>query len=130
VYFSHLVRLEIAEALKNLAVRRPPQLPAPIRQQYVLDRWTSDAAIRRRWLRFGFSQLEILLTKFQAVVEVPLSLTACARTQRLMADYGMRSYDALHAATARELRLRHFVTTDRGFIAVKALHLWLVRDDA
>src|SRR6266851_1104163 len=55
VYFSHLLRLEIAQALKNVATR-PRQLPESSRLRFQLDQWTTAPAVRRRWMRFGFSQ--------------------------------------------------------------------------
>jgi predicted nucleic acid-binding protein len=79
-------------------------------------------------MRFGFSQFDRLMGTFQDVTEVPLSLTACIQSRRIMDDYDLKSYDALHVATARALRLRNFATTDREFRVVTGLRLCLIRD--
>lgn len=127
VYFSYLLRLEIAQALKNVATR-PRQLPESLRLQFRLAQWATESAVRRRWMRFGFSQFDSLMATFQDVREIPLSLAACMQSRRIMSDYDLKSYDALHIATVRELRLRDFAATDREFRTVSGLKLWLIRD--
>ena len=128
VYCSDLLRLEIANALRNLVLRRPAQLAEPVRQRYQLTRWAADSAVRRRWMRFGCSQLAGRLGSFEAVVELPLSTAIWERSVRLMAAYDLKSNDALHVATALTHRLKHFATTDREFEGINGLQLWLIRD--
>jgi predicted nucleic acid-binding protein len=130
VYVSQLLRPEVAQALRNLAARNPRWFPPDLRRQFALDRWASSPAVRRRWLAFGLDQLEVLLALFREPIEVPVSRVVWERSIRLMADFNLKSYDAVHVATAREHRLRHFVTADREFRSVRSLRLWLTRDDS
>lgn len=53
VYFSQLLRLEIAQALRNVATRMPAQLSAHLRQQFRLDHWSIREDVRRGWMTYG-----------------------------------------------------------------------------
>jgi predicted nucleic acid-binding protein len=128
VYFSQLLRLEIAEALKNLAVRRPPQLPTGERQRYRLDDWETDTQARRRWMAFGVTQFRGFLGQFGDIIELPLDESTWQRSVQIMVRDGLRSYDAMHVATAREHGLRHFATVDRWFAGLRSPRVWLTRD--
>jgi predicted nucleic acid-binding protein len=130
VYFSQLLLLEIAEAVKNLAVRRPAQLTPNVRQRYRLDHWDTDQQVRQRWMAFGIRQFVAFLDQFAQVTELPLDEPIWRRSIRLMTQYRLRSYDALHLATARHFRLRHFATVDRWFADVRSPRIWLTRDPA
>ncbi|HEY7060014.1 MAG TPA: type II toxin-antitoxin system VapC family toxin [Chloroflexota bacterium] len=128
IYYSQLLPLEVVEAIKNLVVRRPAQLPEHLRRRYRLDDWESDRVVRQRWLAFGIRQFDAFLDQFDRVVELPLHETIWRRSIRLMSQYKLRSYDAVHLATAKEHNLRHFATVDRWFAAVTSPRIWLTRD--
>ena len=71
----------------------------------MLEAWTSVL----RALNHGVVELD------EVVDDVP----------RLMATYGLSSYDAVHAATAVRLGVRSLITIDTGFAAVPASELEL-----
>jgi predicted nucleic acid-binding protein len=130
VYFSPMLRLEVAQTLRNLVVRRPPQLPDQLRQDYGLAQWETTEDIRETWYRFGHLQLEAFFDQFRETVEVPFRLRdhTLADCHTLMVRYNLKSYDALHLAIANEQRLDHFVTADREFRGVSIPRIWLTRD--
>ena len=130
IYFSPMLRLEVAQTLRNLVVRRPSQLSDQIRQDYGLAQWETSDEIRQTWYHFGRSQLEAFLDQFRETVEIPLHLRVhtLADCQTLMVRYNLKSYDALHLAIANEQGINHFVTADREFRSVSAPRVWLTRD--
>jgi predicted nucleic acid-binding protein len=112
--------LEIAQTLRNLVLRRPPQLPDQIRHDYALAQWQTSEHVREAWYRFGHAQLEAFFDQFRETVEIPLrlrdqTLTHC---RALMVRHDLKSYDALHLAIANEQGVDHFVTADREFRGV------------
>jgi predicted nucleic acid-binding protein len=131
VVFSELTRLEFANAVAEVArsSRRRLELPGDMVKEYGLDRWSSDPGIRSHWLKFGHEELEALLNSFYAVVEVPIDDLVLANAVDMMADHDLRSYDALHIATARLQSIRHVASCDGAFInAAPLTELVLVRD--
>jgi predicted nucleic acid-binding protein len=128
VYFSQLLPLEVAEAVKNLAVRRPAQLTEDVRRLYRMDHWDADRRVRQRWMAFGIRQFVAFLDQFAQVTELPLDEAIWRRSIRLMTQYRLRSYDALHLATARDHRLQHLATVDRWFADIRSPRVWLTRD--
>ncbi len=130
VYYSQLLRLEVAQALRNLVLRRPSQLSAGIRQEYDLDQWEASAEVREAWLRFGQAQLEAFFDQFRETVEVPMRLGArtLAHCHLLMGRYNLKSYDAFHLVVANERGIGDFVTADREFRYVDTPRIWLTRD--
>lgn len=128
IHFSQLLPLEVVEAVKNLAVRRPAQLADDVRRRYRLDRWDAERVVRQRWMAFGVRQFDAFLDQFAHVTELPLNDATWRRSVRLMTRYRLRSYDALHLATARDHHLRHFATVDRWFADIQTPRIWLTRD--
>jgi predicted nucleic acid-binding protein len=129
VYFSQLLRMEIAETIKNFAVRNQgAQLPEAVREQYRLDQWTKSFDVRWRWLLYGLSQLDALLGRFTQVIELPVRANLWEDSIEIMDRWQLGSNDALHVATARHHGLRYLATTDRGLQAVTNPMIWLIRD--
>jgi len=129
VFFSQIARYELAHlawCLASPADRR--QLPTDIIQSYGLDYWESNMLVRQRWLNTVNQDFETLLSMFQEVYEIPIRERYWANALNIMSYYNLRSYDALHLATARDLRIRDFATCDRQFESVDNLDLILVRD--
>jgi predicted nucleic acid-binding protein len=130
VYFSQLLRLEIAQALKNVATRKPAQLSEPLRQQFQLHDWNTREDVRRRWMTHGQGQLEAFIGQFVEVVELPLDRVTWDRSIDLMCRYPFKSYDAAHVATAIQYSVQHLATTDREYLVVQNPRIWLIRDPA
>jgi predicted nucleic acid-binding protein len=130
VYFSQLLRLELVETLKNLVVRRPAQLPTSVRRQHRLDDWEADARVRRRWMTFGVNQFRAFLRQFEDAIELPLDEETWERSIEIMIRHKIRSYDAMHVATARAHGLRHLATVDRWFSGIRSPRIWLTRDSS
>jgi predicted nucleic acid-binding protein len=129
VYFSQVLRLELASGLRRLATTQT-NLPAAVRQRYQLDDWGRDSQVRQRWLAFGMREFEVFLGQFEEVLEVPLSLGACQRSVAIMARDGLNAFDALHVATADELGLQAFAAADDDFKRCGHLRFQLIRDPA
>ena len=130
VYFSQLLRLEIAQTLQNFAARnKGAQLPESVRRQHDIGQWTTSFEVRWRWLLHGLNRLNALLARFAHTVELPIQARLWEDSIELMARWQLGSNDALHVATARAYGLRYFATTDRGFRDVPTPMIWLIRDD-
>jgi predicted nucleic acid-binding protein len=129
-YYSQLLLLELAQAFRNLVVRRPPQLPETIRNQHQLEQWAQSGEVRQAWLAFGHAQLESFLDQFRQTVELPIRLRqeSLSHCHTLMVRYDLKSYDAYHLVTANEYGLNDFATADREFQNVKMPRVWLTRD--
>jgi len=69
------------------------------------------------------------LRQFEEAFELPLQGATWARAVEVMERYDLKSYDAIHIATAQERGLLDCATMDRDFEAIHALTLWLARDD-
>lgn len=112
VYFNRLLELELMDALLWLALK---------------ERWGKDEARYRRHdgrakkrakrlMTEGADAWEVLLSAFSwAVVEVEEVMPL---VRDLMGDCGLRSYDAVHVATAMTLDVHAVVTSDAGFAGV------------
>ncbi len=81
-------------------------------------------------MTFGLRQFGALLSLFIDVIEVPISHTIWIRSVGLMRSHDFKSYDAIHLATARNNRLKTFVTADREFTRYEGLRVWLARDNS
>lgn len=128
VYFSQILRLEIAETVRKLATK-PDRLPPDVRRNYQLDRWGQDFLVRQRWMSAGLAQFEAFLAQFTEVFEIPFRLKTWENSIGIMALEHLRSLDAVHLATARAIRVGHFATCDADFQNVHDPRVWVVRDD-
>lgn len=127
VYFSQIVRLELSQAVRNLATR-PGQVPFDMWSNFPLAQWGASPLVRQRWLEFGSRQFESLIRRFALAVEIPFDVSIWHDSVGVMAAYGLRSLDAIHVATARRQGLRHLATLDDDFRRVRDLDVWLLRD--
>lgn len=126
IYFSQILWLELAEALRRLATR--PSVAAEIRVAYRLDAWTTDARVRDRWLRYGLDLFEVFLDRFE-VGEFPFDRPTWHESIAVMVDLRLRSLDAIHIATARRNGIRAIATADGDFMrAAGEFDVVLVRD--
>lgn len=64
------------------------------------------------------SQLVQLLTNFPNLEIMPLSAELSADAAKIRAQYGLRTSDAIHAATALAAAVDCFITNDKGFAAL------------
>jgi predicted nucleic acid-binding protein len=118
--------------LRNLARPRSPkrrELPDALWNQYGLDQWATSEAVRNGWLQLGCRQMQAFLDQFVEVLELLLWGTTWTRALAIMRQYDLKSYDALHVATALESGLQDFASADREFDVGLPLTLWLARDD-
>lgn len=127
VYFSRIVRLEVSQAILKLATK-PNRLVATLREQFELDAWDTDIEVRERWMEHGAREFERLRDEFFQVYEFPFQERVWRRSLGLMARYRLQSHDAIHAATALELGVTQFVTSDDHFLRVDELDVHLIRD--
>src|SRR5437867_4510477 len=84
VYFSQVVRLDLARALRRLATK-PDKLPANTRDEYQLEQWGSNPLVRQCWLTRGVRRFQAFLDQFAEVVEVPLTTHVWLQSVDLMA---------------------------------------------
>lgn len=72
-------------------------------------------------------QIMRILTNFPNLAAIPLSPEISAAAARLRAFHGLRTPDAIHAATALESDATGIVTNDKGFlkIATNEFGVWL-----
>jgi predicted nucleic acid-binding protein len=126
VYFSQILRLEIAEAFRKLASRQ--QLPESLRLEYQLADWATHPHVRQQWMAFGMGQFAVFIGKFYQVSELPFRIRMWRRSVQIMAEYGLGSHDAVHVATALQNGVQIFATSDKHFNRVDALDIRLIRD--
>jgi len=117
VVYSELVRLEFANAVAEIARsdRRRAELPEEMVKEYDLENWSRDQAVRSRWLQFGMGELDSLLGSFYVDEEVPMDDLVLGNALDMMIEHNLRSYDAVHVATARLQSVRHLATCDGAF---------------
>src|ERR1700694_5469884 len=70
ICFSQILRVELSQAIRNLASRRGP-LPPSTQQQYRLDEWDTDVVVRQQWMAAGMHTFETFLNRFAEVAELP-----------------------------------------------------------
>jgi predicted nucleic acid-binding protein len=119
--FNELLEIELAEAAFSVALS---------------ERWgkdwrrrRTDGRVRRRASRLlpdVRKRFEWLLRSTSNTV-VPVASVA-ERAASLMTDYGLASYDAVHAATAIATNAGAIATTDTGFAAIPASLLTVYTD--
>lgn len=127
VYYSQLVRVELLQAIRRVATTQH-NLPAATRTRYHLDRWGSDATVRRAWLQLGMVAFEALLNKLVTTVELPWTIATWQASAQLMIQHGLQASDALHVATAQEQSLSALAAVDDDYRRVPTLDFWLIRD--
>jgi predicted nucleic acid-binding protein len=126
VYFSHILYLEVGEAVRRLATNQ--QLPISLREEYRLADWATDANVRKEWMLFGLHEMERLLDSFSEAYEIPFQHTLWLQSIDLIGHYGLRASDAAHVATALHVGLRVFATNDGDFRRVDMLDVRIVRE--
>jgi predicted nucleic acid-binding protein len=126
VYFSRLVRIEVAQILKKYATKN--LAPPSLQQTFELDRFSQDFMIRQRWLNFGMGQFDTLMHTFSRAYELPIHKQTCQHGEKIMAQYNLDSNDAIHVATALRNDLKHLATIDGDYTRVGELNVILVRD--
>ena len=119
VHFNRLWEVELLEATYRLVLR----------ERYGKDQWRRrrlDGRARRRASRLTGELLDawhgVLSALNHSVVELQEVVDGIPR---LMAGYGLSSYDAVHLATAFRVQVSSMVTLDTGFATVPASHLEL-----
>jgi predicted nucleic acid-binding protein len=84
--------------------------------------------VREQWMTHNVSRLHTLLTKFNEVLEIPITLSIWESSVQVMAQENLDSQDAIHVATARFLQLTNLATTDADLRRLKDFRVWLIRD--
>ncbi len=118
---SDLLRVELVEAAFSIALK---------------ERWggqwrshRTDGRVRRRGgrlLRDAVARYERLLT---SVDHIPVPVGRAAdMAATMMIDYGLASYDSVHAASAIMAGAKAIVTTDTGFALIPAPMLTIYTD--
>lgn len=121
VVTSDLLRVELVEAAFSIALK---------------ERWggqwrshRSDGRARRRGgrhLRDAVARYEKLLT---SVDHIPVPVGRVVdRATTMMIDYGLASYDSVHAASAIMAGAKAIVTTDTGFALIPTPMLTIYTD--
>jgi predicted nucleic acid-binding protein len=73
------------------------------------------------------TKLQKVLTNFPHLETVPLTITIAAEAARLRADYGIRTPDAIHLATAIKNEAAGFITNDKKLQRLQnELSVWLI----
>lgn len=121
VVTSELLQVELAEAAFAIALKE--------RWGGQWRRHRTDGRARRRARRLltdTIGRYELFLSSVPHI-SVPLGRIAAASTM-LMADHGLASYDAVHAASAIAVGAEAIVTTDTGFALLPASLLAIYTD--
>jgi predicted nucleic acid-binding protein len=93
------------------------------RDQYQLDRWADDPAVRRRYVLSHVAALDGMLSQVNKV-EVGINAVVRQRAVALMVQFNLGSQDAIHLASAYVAGVRDLASFDRHFRRVDGLHLW------
>jgi predicted nucleic acid-binding protein len=125
IYFSQILRLEVGEAIRRLVTRQ--QIPPATHRRHRLDEWETNLRVRQRWMAYGIQQLETLLNTFYEVYEIPFRESLWRQSIDLIAQYGLRAHDAVHAATALQAGIHDFATNDDHFRRVSELDILVIR---
>jgi predicted nucleic acid-binding protein len=119
VFFNRLLEVELLEATYRLVLK----------ERFGRAEWRRrrlDGRARRRASRLTRELLEAwngaLRALNHSVVELDEVVSGIAK---VMAQYGLSSYDAVHMATALRMGVRSMVTLDSGFAAIPAAQLEL-----
>jgi predicted nucleic acid-binding protein len=113
VVFSRLLEIELWEAVFNLALReRHPR--KNIRHVRYDNRVRSRAARLLRQAQQAW-QDDVLAPLAWSRIEID---EVAEDVPKLMQEYGLQSYDAVHAATLIDSEITNFITRDGGFAAL------------
>lgn len=129
VVYSSIMRYEYAHIAQTLA--RPDsrrRIPTDIVSDFDLGDWDDDIVVRRRWMEATRENLERLLSQFAFAVEVPVRSEIWNDALDLMIEFQLRSYDALHVASARWYNVNDIAASDRHFADVTGFNVTIVRD--
>lgn len=118
---SDLLPVELAEAVFAIALK---------------ERWGSrwrgrrtDGRARRRATRLLADTISRYETLLRSIDHIPVPLAdATIAARELMADYGIASYDAIHAATAVATGAEAIITLDTGFALLPSSVLTIYTD--
>ena len=121
VVSSELLPVELAEAAFAIALKE--------RWGGQWRRHRTDGRARRRGGRLLADTMSRYETLLSPVKHLPVPLgRAAGLAASLMTDYGIASYDAVHAASAIIAGAEAIVTTDTGFALLPASRLMLYTD--
>jgi predicted nucleic acid-binding protein len=121
VVSSDLLPVELAEAAFAIALKE--------RWGGQWRRHRTDGRARRRGGRLLTDTLSHYETLLSSVKHLPVPIgRAASLAATLMTDYGIASYDAIHAASAIAAGAEAIVTTDTGFALLPASRLTLYTD--
>jgi predicted nucleic acid-binding protein len=126
VITSDLMRIEFVQSWFRLPSMS--YLDAQTRRDYRMSAWDRNVAVRERWMAEGVARMEALLARFHTTAELPLTLAIWRASVDIMARHRLRSYDAVHVATALLAGVQDFATVDDDFRRVPTLRLNLLRD--
>lgn len=127
VYFSQVLRLDLARAMRRLATKAD-KLAEEDQFRYRLDQWGSNPLIRQRWLTNGLRRFHAFLDQFEEAVEIPLTTADWRQSLEFMAVEALDATDAMHLAVARSLGINDFATTDGDFRRIIHPRIHLIRD--
>jgi predicted nucleic acid-binding protein len=125
IYFSELVRLEVAHVIRRLATTNAA--PQPLYQRYRLSRFNTNRTVRQQWMQFGIGEFDAHLRTFSVVYEVPYQSAIWQHAVQLMSLHNLRSYDAAHVTTALAVGVADFASVDCDYPRVSGLHIHIIR---
>ena len=124
VYFNRLLELELTEVAFKLAViERHGRKGWPAKR--------GDGRVRRRAGRLTADLLDAWTDLLSTVPHLCVELHEVAdAVPAAMRNWGLASYDAVHAATAQFVQADGLVTTDAGFGSVPTNQLRIYTDNS
>lgn len=114
VCVSQLVRAELLQSAIALATL-PFGVSGRVRRQFRLHRWGDFPDVRDQWLRHVVTLQGSLFAQFSRVEEIGITPEIGDDAISIMAQFQLKSYDAIHVATAISLDATEFLTSDRDF---------------
>lgn len=126
VVISQILRIEFAQTWYRMPATSYVQ-PQVVRA-FRLGAWDREAAVREKWMAYGFTLLDGLVAGFAGNLELPIDESVIAASVQIMARHRLRSHDAIHVATALAAGVPDFASVDGDFRRVSALRLHLLRD--
>ena len=120
LFYSELTLIEFYNGWAKLPHR--DWFPQELREGLGLHDW-SNQLVRLRWMDYGKQCLLGFLGQFDKF-EIRLLKPIKAKMLETMADFNLRSNDALHICTMRHLGLVDLTSLDEDFRCVIGIHLW------